>query len=252
MTTESHPWMRAALAGALIIAVVGCTDNTTTTGATATANRSMTVTATDTSCVVSASTAPSGSLTFSIKNAGTKVTEFYLLAADGLRIVGEIENIGPGLTRDLVLTAAPGTYSTACKPGMVGDGLRQAFTVSDSGEKTAPVGGDKALVDQADALYAAYVKDQTEQLLAQTRTFVQLYEAGNDAAARVRYPLARIHWERIEPVAESFGDLDPKMDLREADLAAGDRWTGWHRIEKDLWPARDKNYTPLTATERRT
>jgi iron uptake system component EfeO len=38
-------------------------------------------------------------------------------------------------------------------------------------------------------------------------------------------------------VAESFGDLDPKLDLREADLEEGQEWTGWHAIEKDLWPA---------------
>ena len=38
----------------------------------------------------------------------TQVTEFYLLGEDGLRIVGEVENIGPGLTRDLVVQAAPG------------------------------------------------------------------------------------------------------------------------------------------------
>jgi iron uptake system component EfeO len=57
-----------------------------------------------------------------------------------------------------------------------------------------------------------------------------------------------MHWERIEPVAESFGDLDPKMDLREADLEEGQKWTGWHLIEKDLWPPAE--YTPLTKAER--
>ena len=63
--------------------------------------------------------------------------------------------------------------------------------------------------------------------------------AGDDDEARALYPVARTHWERIETVAESFGDLDPKMDAREADVdfAAGDKWTGWHVIEKDLWPA---------------
>jgi iron uptake system component EfeO len=45
-----------------------------------------------------------------------------------------------------------------------------------------------------------------------------------------------MHWERIETVAESFGDLDPKLDLREADLEPGQKWTGWHRLEKDLGP----------------
>ena len=61
-----------------------------------------------------------------------------------------------------------------------------------------------------------------------------------------------MHWERIETVAESFGDLDPKMDAREADLEPGQEWTGWHQIEKDLWPARAENYTPLTPEERAT
>jgi iron uptake system component EfeO len=59
-----------------------------------------------------------------------------------------------------------------------------------------------------------------------------------------------VHWERIETVAESFGDLDPKMDLREADLEPGQDWTGWHRMEKDLWPARAKGYEPLSGAER--
>jgi len=47
--------------------------------------------------------------------------------------------------------------------------------------------------------------------------------------------VARTHWERIEPVAESFGDLDPAIDARENDVEAGEEWTGYHKIEKDLW-----------------
>ena len=45
---------------------------------------------------------------FSVKNDGNQVTEFYLLAEDGLRIVGEVENVGPGLSRDLVVIAPAG------------------------------------------------------------------------------------------------------------------------------------------------
>jgi len=200
---------------------------------------------------VSAVSAPSGSLTFSVTNAGTKVNEFYLLGADGLRILGEVENIGPGLSRDLVLTAAPGSYFTACKPGMVGAGIRAPFTVSDSGADLTPQGDKKELVDKADKLYAAYVRDQTEQLLTQTEKFNALYLAGKDDEARKLYPVAREPWERIETVAESFGDLDPKMDLREADVEEGTAWTGWHRIEKDLWPARAKGYKPLDQAGRK-
>jgi iron uptake system component EfeO len=75
--------------------------------------------------------------------------------------------------------------------------------------------------------------------------------AGDDARARRLYPAVRVHWERIEPVAESFGDLDPRMDAREADLEPGQRWTGWHRLEKDLWPP-SGGYTALTRAQRAT
>ena len=182
-------------------------------------------------------------------NGGSQVTEFYLLGDDGLRIVGEVENIGPGLTRDLVLTAAPGTYFTACKPGMVGDWIRADFAVTDSGADLTPTGPLADQVAAATTAYAAYVQDQSEQLVADTDEFVAAYLAGDEDTARALYAPTRMHWERIEPVAESFGDLDPKLDLREADLEEGQDWTGWHRIEKDLWPPSE--YTALTATERK-
>ncbi len=230
-----------------------CTDNAPSGGASASTDaRALTVQATDTECKVSTATAPSGKLSFAVTNAGAQVTEFYLLGEDGLRIVGEIENIGPGLSRDLVLNAPPGSYFTACKPGMVGDGIRSGFSISDSGADLTPTGDDKALVDEANKSYQAYVKDQTEQLVAKTEQFVAAYKAGRDDEARSLYAPARVHWERIEPVAESFGDLDPKMDLREADVEQGDKWTGWHRIEKDLWPARAKGYKALSSAGRAT
>ena len=122
--------------------LAACTDNATTASSAPAANpRALTVQATDTSCTLSAATAPSGKLTFSVTNGGSKVTEFYLLGEDNLRIVAEIENIGPGLSRDLVLNAAAGSYFTACKPGMVGEGIRAPFAISESGE-SGPTGNE--------------------------------------------------------------------------------------------------------------
>jgi iron uptake system component EfeO len=179
------------------------------------------------------------------------VTEFYVYGEDGKRIVGEVENIGPGITRELVLKAEPGNYITACKPGMAGDGIRAPFSVSDSGEGQQGYSANSAeLVKQANENYREYVEDQTQQLVSMTAKFVAAYKAGKDDQARALYPVARMHWERIETVAESFGDLDPKLDLREADLEPGQKWTGWHRLEKDLWPARAKNYKPLSKDDR--
>jgi iron uptake system component EfeO len=252
----------AAPARALVLAsscavfallLAGCTDNTPsgTAGATASADpRVLTVPATDSECKLSATSAPSGTLTFAVTNGGTKVTEFYLYGEDGKRIIGEVENVGPGITRELVLKVEPGSYITACKPGMAGDGLRAPFSVSDSGEEQGSAGNDVELVEQANQNYQKYVEDQSKQLVSMTAKFVAAYNAGKDDEARAIYPVARLHWERIETVAESFGDLDPKLDLREADLEPGQKWTGWHRIEKDLWPARAKNYEPLSKAQR--
>ena len=233
--------------------LAGCTENTQTgsSGASATANpRALTVQATDSECKLSATSAPSGTLTFAVTNGGAKVTEFYLYGEDGKRIIGEVENIGPGITRELVLNVEPGNYITACKPGMAGDGIRAPFSVSDSGGEQGSAGNDVELVEQANQNYQKYVEAQSEQLVAMTAKFVLAYKAGRDDEARAIYPVARMHWERIETVAESFGDLDPKIDLREADLEPGQKWTGWHRLEKDLWPARSRDYQPLSQAQR--
>jgi iron uptake system component EfeO len=234
-------------------ALAACTDNSSSADDSGDRgdDRAVSVDATDTECNLSATSAPSGKLTFSVTNGGSEVTEFYLLGDDGLRIVGEVENIGPGLSRDLVLTAPAGEYFTACKPGMVGDGIRSDFEVTDSGEDTSPSGSEAELVAAASKNYQAYVKDQTEQLVTKTNEFAEAYTSGQDDKARALYPVAREHWERIETVAESFGDLDPKMDLREADLEPGQKWTGWHRIEKDLWPERAENYKQLNDAGRK-
>ncbi len=213
--------------------------------------RALQVTSSDDACEVSATEAPAGNLSFDVSNTGSDVTEFYLLAEDGLRIVGEVENIGPGLDRALVVAVPAGQYVTACKPGMKGDGLRADFTVTESDEEVTVSEDDQELIEQASANYKAYVQDQSDQLVAKTEEFVELYKSGeDDDAARALYPVARVHWERIETVAESFGDLDPRMDAREADLEPGQKWTGWHRIEKDLWPQRAENYQALTPKQR--
>jgi iron uptake system component EfeO len=247
-TTLHSPAPVAVAAASLALLVTGCTVNDSGgDGGAASDDRTLAVSSTEDQCEVSAAEAPAGALTFEVTNDGTQVTEFYLLGEDGLRIVGEVENIGPGLTRNLVVTAPEGEYFTACKPGMKGEGIRADFAVT-GGDEAATTGDDAELVAQAGRNYAAYVQDQSAQLLEKTRQFAELYASGQDDEARTLYPDARVHWERIETVAESFGDLDPKMDLREADLEPGQEWTGWHRIEKDLWPP--KGYRPLNGAER--
>ena len=90
------------------------------------------VSSTDDACELSAATAPPGPVTFAVTNDGTRITEFYLYAADGTEVVGEVEDIGPSTSRDLTVELEAGDYVSACKPGMEGDGLRADFLVADA------------------------------------------------------------------------------------------------------------------------
>ena len=128
----------AVLTLAAALALTGCADKQAPmTGATAgSAGEPITVQASDTACTLSATRAQAGTVTFHVTNTGSKVNEFYVYAA-GDRVVAEAENITPGLSHDVrVELTEPGTYTTACKPDMAGDGIRATFTVTGAGSTT--------------------------------------------------------------------------------------------------------------------
>lgn len=236
MQQRSLPLAFATLGiGTLVLS--GCVANSTAD------SQTISVTSTETECKVSAASATSGTVVFEVANAGERTTEFYVLADDGLRIVGEVENIAPGSSRTLTVQLQPGNYFTTCKPGMIGAGVGQAeFSVS--GEQVQLEGAEAEQHEAAIASYKAYVRDQVSQLQPLVKEFVDAYVSGDDARARELFATARVPYERIEPTAEAFGDLDPKIDYREVDAREeGLEWTGFHRIEKDLWPPApgDKN-----------
>ena len=224
----------AGVAGAVTaaFALAGCTSTAPTASAPGEPGP-IAVKAADTACDVSATTAPAGKISFSINNTGTKTTEFYLYGT-GDRIMGEVENIGPGLTRQLIVEVPDGgTYTTACKPGMIGDGIRAPFTVTGTAARSVDENGKLA---EATAGWKRYVTSQVDALVPKTQEFVDAVKKGDVASAKTLFPVSRSYWERIEPVAESFGDIDPKIDGREDDERdPGVQWTGYHRLEKDLW-----------------
>jgi iron uptake system component EfeO len=193
------------------------------------------VTATDSGCRAAFTTLTAGTTTFAVTNAGNQVTEFYVYGP-GEAVKGEVENIGPGVTRQLTVELPAGSYQGACKPGMRGDGIRVAFTV---GGSAAPLADDPAL-REATERYRSYVVTEATALLSGTTSFVTAVKAGEVNRARALYPVARTHWERIEPVAEKFGDLDAAIDARENDVPAGAEFTGFHRLERELWAVRPR------------
>ncbi len=225
--------MKSSLAtlGAVVLTIFSlsaCAEDTPS----GSSDKNIDVEATDSACEVSATKLDAGPLTFKVTNEGSKVTEFYVYA-EGDRIMGEVENIGPGLSRNLVVDLPKGTYEGACKPGMAGDGIRQTLTVTGEAAKKL---SDSEELKAAAKSYERYVASQAKALIEKTKEFVAAVKAGDVEKAKTLFPIARTYWERIEPVAEIFGDLDPLTDGREPDAKAEGRdFTGWHRIEKQLW-----------------
>jgi iron uptake system component EfeO len=216
----------AAATAAALTAVTGCTEKSTAEGS----DRVIRVTATDSKCEVSKKQFPAGHIEVAVENKGTKVTEVYVLFPDD-RIVAERENIGPGTRQTVTAEVKAGDYQIACKPGMKGEGLRQTVTATGGGSAAKR---DPRL-DRAVAAYRAYVQQQADETLPRVKVFTDAVKAGDVEAAKKAYASSRLGWERTEPVAESFGDIDPKVDVREDGLEGGQKWTGWHRLEKALW-----------------
>jgi len=223
----------ATLATIAALALAGCTSNSTNGAA------SIAVAIADDTCTLSAAQAPAGHAVFTLKNTGSKVAEFYVYAADGTTIIAELENVGPGITRDLVVALDEGTYVTSCDPGMDGSPIRSDFVATAAGRTESPSAERQAALDAASTQFLAFVRAEANSLATKTKAFADAFAAGDDATARSLYADTRVHWERLEPVAESFGDLDPSLDLREADLGPQELWMGWHRAEKVLWPPTD-------------
>lgn len=256
----NHPARRtvlhhAAISAAVLAAVglAGCTDNPSSSsgGGNQAAGGPVTVTITDTECTLSTTSIPSGQVTFKITNSGTVPNEFEILASDKLRIMTEKENIGPGTSVEVTTALDEGEYYTASKPNMVGDLVGVAKLTVTKGESVAVDADTQKLEDEAVTNYTAYIKDQVGSQVTATKEFTDAYLAGNADQAKALFPQGRKYYERIEPTAEAFGlkeagDLDVALDLRIQDLAADAgkevtdpsvlaTWTGWHRIEADLF-----------------
>ncbi len=228
-----HPGRAAApalLALTLGLASAACgSDDDGAAGGDASGARTVEVALTDAGCEPAKLDLQAGATTFKVTNKGTgRVSEFEVKQGD--RILGEVENVSAGLERSFSLNLKQGTYVLACPGGT--SAAEGTLTVGAAG---AAAGGQAAaeLTAAADR-YRTYVQAQTAVLVARTRELAAAVTAGDVAAAKQRYVPARIPYERIEPVAESFGDLDPAIDAREGDVPAAE-WGGFHRIEQALW-----------------
>ncbi|MEK3717180.1 iron uptake system protein EfeO [Paenibacillus sp. FSL R7-0333] len=105
-----------------------------------------------------------------------------------------------------------------------------------SGAESVAKAGGETNADFTTAIdeYRKYVIEQCDAFVKQTEGFTDAVKAGKLDEAKALYAPARMHYERIEPIAEALGDLDPNIDARENDVDAAD-WRGFHKIEQALW-----------------
>jgi iron uptake system component EfeO len=234
----------AAVGAGLAMVLAGCasskggssgasgTDATTTTVA---------IDLTPQGCAPKPAKIQAGSVQFNVtnKDAGA-VSEAELRTADLSKILGEQENLTPGLSGGFSLDIQPGTYKINC-PGA----SQQHWTLTVSGKSAgASWQSDKQLAAAASG-YSAYVDQNTAELVSHTQTFCAAIDAGDMANAEVLYPQARVYYERIEPVAEIWGTLDTDIDGRwENPVTVASQFIGFHKIEQLLWEDNTLKGTP--------
>jgi iron uptake system component EfeO len=214
---------------ALFVAACGSSDKAPA------GSKELSFTLTDEGCSPHDAAAPAGPINFKVKGESAGVTELEVL--DGETLLGERENITDGLSGSFALTLEEGEYTVRCNGGSEEDGT---LKVTGKLETNTSPAVEKAISD-----YKEYLLENSTELTELTKPFAVAVEAGEIEKAKQLYPEPRIRYERIEPVAESFGNLDPEIDARANDVPASE-FKGFHRIEKALWEEKTtKGMTPV-------
>ncbi|SLM62690.1 MULTISPECIES: iron uptake system protein EfeO [Dickeya] len=190
------------------------------------------VTVNDKQCEPMQVTVPAGKTQFVVTNASQKNLEWEILK--GVMVVEERENIAPGFTQKMTATLEPGEYDMTC--GLLSNPKGKLVVTAAAG--STPVQTNVLDLVGPIAEYKVYVTKEVDGLVAQTKRFTDAIKAGKLDEARKLYAPTRQHYERIEPIAELFSDLDGSIDAREDDYeqkAADPKFTGFHRLEKALF-----------------
>ena len=186
---------------------------------------------TDKGCEPNDISIKAGEEIFTLTNNSAKAVEWEIL--DGVKVLFERENILPGFKLDLKPKLKEGTYDMTC--GLLSNPKGKLTVTSGAAATEAKI--DPALVKATEA-YRDYAKAEANTLLKNTTAFVAAVKAGKLEAAQRLFGPTRVNYERIEPVAELFGDLDPAIDARADDFEKKEQdptWTGFHRIEFGLF-----------------
>jgi iron uptake system component EfeO len=228
-------WLPAAIVALASLALLAsaCSSSHGSSGSAASAHTTtVTIDLTPQGCAPKPAKITAGAVQFNVSNANAgAVSEAELRTSNLAKILGEQENLTPGLSGGFSLDLQPGTYKINC-PGAA----QQDWTFTVTGKASGASWQSNPQLSAAVSSYGSYVDQNAASLVSHTQTFCQAINAGNMTQAEVLYPKTRVYYERIEPVAEIWGGLDTEIDGRwENPVTVASQFIGFHKIEQLIW-----------------
>lgn len=215
------------------------------------------VTVTDKQCEPMSITVDAGKTQFLIQNNSQKALEWEILK--GVLVVEERENIAPGFSQKMTANLQPGEYEMTC--GLLTN--PKGKLIVKGAAVASPEQNHVLVLGNAITQYKTWVAAETAALVSGTKSFTDAIKSGDIEKAKALYAPVRQHYERIEPIAELFSDLDSSIDAREDDFekkADDPKFSGFHRLEKALFhdnstkamtPYADKLYSDVQELQTR-
>lgn len=248
--------MRVAVAGSVILMIAAgglfyYASQVASEKRKAHAGQETVVTIHDHSCEPAALSVPAGKAAFRIVNASDRAVEWEIL--DGVLVLEERENIAPGMSQLINASLEPGHYAITC--GLLSN-PRGALTVTATAESDARAKARPSLTTFIGPLseYRVYLSQQGTALVAAVTALSAAIDAGDLSKARELYAPARAAYQRIAGAAQRFSELNNAIDARadyyehrEQDPA----FTGFHRLEYELFDASAKAAQPLVPIARK-
>ena len=200
-----------------------------------------------------------GQDTFLVVNQSTRTATVYLFRADSGRIIDTLTGLAPGASRRLTATLTPGPYAWGCDlqgyPRHVSEadkvtGHRQA---GGTGPVVVPVQPDE-LIGPLDT-YRRYVSTKIQTLVTQVAALESAVDSGQPATAEADWLTAHETWLQLgqdDGAYGAFGELGRRIDGTAAGLVGGEsspQFTGFHKIELDLWTRNDLPAAQTDAAE---
>ncbi|MFC1403772.1 MULTISPECIES: EfeM/EfeO family lipoprotein [Streptacidiphilus] len=177
---------------------------------------------------------------FEVSNTGPQSEEAYLKNPATGAVLGEVEELGPGTTRSMVVRLAAGKYAFSCLPQDVDTITGPTVVVPGTGGTDTP---GVVPVTQQDLVpptlaYQKWVAAQLPALITAVQALQAAVDSGDVAAAEKAWLPAHLDYERLGAAYGTFGDLDGSINGTTKGLPGGltdPGFTGFHRLEYGLW-----------------